>query len=248
MCYYNSVHIPKKQTIVIDNNTIPKPDDDIIIPVRNGFEYKPWPIVIHEHTGYKLVHAHWEYIPSWCTTWSTVEASRTKYTTLNAVGHTLLESNMYAESAMQRRCLILSSGFYEWHQRTIAGNKKPTKFPYYITTSDIDDTHYYYIAGIYNVYTNPVDNTVLLNFAMVTTQANELMLTIHNTKQRMPVLLTPTLAAQWLVPSLTSAQVQELANYQYSSSAMQAHTVAKDFVTSHTPNKLHTYNELLSLF
>ena len=52
-------------------------------------------------------------------------------------------------------------------------------------------------AGIYSQWVD-YDNSVINSYSIVTTQANELMSTIHNTKQRMPVILKQEDENNWL--------------------------------------------------
>lgn len=80
----------------------------------------------------KLDMAHWEFIPFWINDSGELQLAREKHTTLNAKGETLLSSRMFARSARERRCLMLSSGFYEWrHYRGKA-------YPYFIKLKDKD--------------------------------------------------------------------------------------------------------------
>ena len=98
----------------------------------------------------------------------------------------------------RRRCLIPADGFYEWAekvgeaQRGWGARAKPQgrsgKQPYAITLGGGEPMA---IAGLWDAWKEPkkspqeVDRW-LQSFAMVTTEANELMATIHT---RMPVIL-----------------------------------------------------------
>jgi putative SOS response-associated peptidase YedK len=53
-------------------------------------------------------------------------------------------------------------------------------------------------AGIYNQWVNKLTGETLNTFAMLTTEANPLMAEIHNSKKRMPVILTPQNESLWL--------------------------------------------------
>lgn len=54
------------------------------------------------------------------------------------------------------------------------------------------------LGGLYNIWKNPETGKEIPTVTVVTTQANELMSEIHNTKQRMPVLLNKQVQYRWL--------------------------------------------------
>ena len=84
-------------------------------------------------------------------------------------------------------------------------------------------------------------------FAIDTTKANSLMRQIHNSKNRMPVILPEHLADEWTDPGLTEKRIHELATYQYPSSAMKAHPIAKEFLKNEDPTEPFTYEILEEL-
>lgn len=53
-------------------------------------------------------------------------------------------------------------------------------------------------AGLYSVWTNPQNGQQMLTYTILTTEANELMAKIHNTKKRMPVVLNSEHHNLWL--------------------------------------------------
>ena len=99
------------------------------------------------------------------------------------------------------------------------------------------------MAGIYNTWTDKETGECQDTFAIVTTVANDLMEQIHNTKKRMPVILTKELAEEW-ISDITEDRIKEIASFQYNSEEMVAHTVAKDFRTALDPIKEFDYTEL----
>ena len=84
-------------------------------------------------------------------------------------------------------------------------------------------------------------------FALVTTKANDLMEQIHNSKKRMPVILTEQLAAEWISDELTEQRITELAIFQFPASAMEAHTIQKDFRNALEPAEEFMYEDLPEL-
>ncbi len=76
----------------------------------------------------------------------------TPVTTINAMGEEmLLPGKMYRETALKRRCLIISSGFYEWLHIFPVGKKgqllkTSVKYPYHI---HVKNAEYFFMAGIW---------------------------------------------------------------------------------------------------
>ncbi len=93
------------------------------------------------------------------------------------------------------------------------------------------------IVGIWNPWkheevnkeTGEIETFITPTFAVVTTKANELMVKIHNSKERMPAILTKELAEEWITDDLSEEQIKKIATYQYPAEQMSAHTVAKAF-------------------
>jgi len=58
---------------------------------------------------------HWEFIPFWIKTMEQVQQARRQgIPWLNASSEKLLESKMFRDAALKRRCLVLASHFFEW--------------------------------------------------------------------------------------------------------------------------------------
>jgi putative SOS response-associated peptidase YedK len=54
------------------------------------------------------------------------------------------------------------------------------------------------IAGLWSQWEDTSNGEIIFSYTMVTTEANELMAKIHNTKKRMPLILTPENEKAWL--------------------------------------------------
>ena len=106
---------------------------------------------------------------------------------INARSETALQKNMFKGPLLKRRCVIPSSGFYEW-SRTGGGKKKDK----YLLRQP--DTHLLYMAGMINVFRD-ADGNDYSAFVILTTEANESVASIHD---RMPVILTPDERDRWL--------------------------------------------------
>jgi len=107
--------------------------------------------------------------------------------TINARGETVATSPTYREPFKRRRCLIPASGFYEW-KRIDPKNKQPYAF-------DLSNGNLMAFAALWDGWKDPANNKWLQTFTIITTDANELMASVHN---RMPVILHPSDFDRWL--------------------------------------------------
>ncbi len=233
MCYYNAIKIKKDQLLDIVQWEHDK--TEIVRDVAPGFDYDNYPIITAHKGTWHLDLAHWEFIPFWYKNIEDVKAARKKYTTLNAVGEKLLENRMYKEAALKRRCLVLSSGFYEWR------HYKKQAYPYFVS---VKGKELFYMAGIHQYWTDKESGEMLNTFALITTKANQLMEEIHNTKKRMPTILTDELAKEWMCEDLEAQRIEEIATYQIAPGKMEAHTIKKDFKDAINPMEVFEYEGL----
>lgn len=67
---------------------------------------------------------------------------------------------------------------------------------------------------------------------------------VHNTKKRMPVILTEELAEEWLFGNIDQKRIQEIATYQFPAEKMYAYPVAKKFLLEADPAKEEVYENL----
>jgi putative SOS response-associated peptidase YedK len=96
-----------------------------------------------------------------------------------------------AGAVQERRCLIPAGGFYEWPE-----DKMKSKQPYVLSLADYN---LFAFAGIWDACKDK-DGHWVQSFAMVTTEANELMSTFHS---RMPVILHSRDYDRWLAREAT---------------------------------------------
>ena len=97
--------------------------------------------------------------------------------------------------------MVLTSGFYEWQT---AGKEK---IPYLM---GLKDQRAFALAGLYDIWTNPVTGEMLNTFTVITTRANSRMEEIHNLKKRMPVILPPENEKRWLSHDLSPQEIISL--------------------------------------
>lgn len=231
--------------------------------IQKGFEYSNWPVIKASADGkdWDIVPMEWGFLPSHVQNEESVKRWRfgykddrgvfsKPYITLNAIGEEILDkSKMFRPAAKSRRCLILSSGFYEHRHVIVMGKrgkplKTPEKFPYHITVKGKD---IFMMAGIWNPMVDAQTGERRETFAIVTTAANKLMEQVHNSKKRMPVIFTDEQADRWLDNDLTEKEIHELATVQYPSHLMEAYPIQKSFLEEENPNEPFVYPELPEL-
>ena len=214
--------------------------------MNDGFKYSNSLIVRKAaESDIEVVAAHWEFIPPWIKTMEELKAARKQgIPWLNATSEKLLDSKMFRSAALKRRCLVLASHFFEWRHYKPEGEKKPISYPYKI---EVADQNYFYMAGIWQPWTDKETGETMDTFAIVTTRANSLMEQIHNTKKRMPTMLTEELAWEWIMSDLSEERIKEIAAYQIPSAALSAYTIQKSFKAAEDPLEAFTYDDLPSL-
>ena len=222
MCYHKSLAV---EGVELESRF------DAVLPASAGFEpvyhanayqFPSWPIVTHQEPG-KLQLMRWGLIPRWAKTKEDAADMRTR--TINARSETIYDKPSFQTAAQAgKRCLIPVTGFYEWHT---LGSKK---FPFYITTSDQKIAS---IAGLWDEWPDPETGELIQTYTLLTTDANPLLAAIHNTKKRMPCVLTPDAEQAWLHHDLSKADALALLAYQYPATQMHSYSISKR-ITSRT--------------
>ncbi len=139
-------------------------------PVRTGeiFPTNRAPILLEEGERMEPQACVWGY-PDF----------RGKGVLINARAETATEKKTFRESVLLRRCLVPSTGFYEWSQDA-AHQKYLFRLPGQAVL---------YMAGLYSLYDGG------RRFVILTTQANASVSDVH---RRMPVVLTREAAVAWV--------------------------------------------------
>jgi putative SOS response-associated peptidase YedK len=158
------------------------------IPVRYNLAPTQEAAVVRvEKPGYprRLELLRWGLIPSWA------EDPAIGNRMINARAESAADKPAYRWSFRRHRCLIPTSGFYEWQK---VGKAKQ---PYLIRRAD---GHPFAFAGLWSRWHNPADPAAppLDSFTILTTDANQRIRPLHD---RMPVILERESFAQWLDPS-----------------------------------------------
>jgi putative SOS response-associated peptidase YedK len=150
----------------------------------NGFAHPLTPVITNDKPD-KIRLFGWGLMPAWASD----ESFRKN--TLNARLETLYEKPSF-KPYVANRCLVLANGFYEWQWLDPKGKQKQG---YLIT---LPDEQPFAFAGLWNVWKQPGTGLLVPTYTIITRPADELMATIHNTKQRMPYILKPGDEKAWL--------------------------------------------------
>jgi putative SOS response-associated peptidase YedK len=139
---------------------------------------KSW--IIRLHDGKPAIdEIEWGFRPSWLKDKNKAQ--------INARGETIFSKPMFKHSAKNRRCLILSSGWYEW-QITPKG-KQPYRFC-------LKDSTMFAFAGVWTTWhADGTESQDTDSYAIVTTEATSAAASIH---PRMPVILSAMNCEYWL--------------------------------------------------
>ncbi|ETX13983.1 hypothetical protein OCH239_05875 [Roseivivax halodurans JCM 10272] len=178
MCGRFSVTLPPEAMAqlfaAVPANDLPEVPNLNVRPTQSVFAVRT------DETGTRRLEGmRWGFLPHWYKTakdWPLL---------INARAETVAEKPAFREAARARRCLIPSSGFYEW--KTYEDGAKQ---PYLITRADAEPL---VMAGIWQVWEREGER--LSTCAIVTTAAAGAMAELHS---RMPVVLEREDWALWL--------------------------------------------------
>lgn len=269
MCYYYGQKVTRSEYIrLMDLEKEVLRYEFLNRDIHNGFAYGQSAVLKPNEvrSNFDIVEMEWGLIPTYLKDRDAVNKFRNGYkaatgkwhigyTTLNAKAENLFISetgkkSMYEEAAKSRRCLVLSSGIYEWrhmpklNKKTGLPLKATEKYPYHIT---VKDASYFFMAGIWQPWTDKVTGEYIETFTVITTKANKLMEQVHNSKKRMPTILGEELAWEWMMEDLTEERITEIASTQYPTELMDACSIAKDFLASLDPATPFIYEDLPAL-
>jgi putative SOS response-associated peptidase YedK len=124
----------------------------------------------------------WGLIPHWCKD----ESGGRK--PINAKGETVASLPSFRDAYERRRCLLPVDSFFEW--QVVKGSR--TKQPYAIAMKSGQP---FALAGIWENWRKPASDDWVRTFAIITTEANDLLREIHD---RMPVIIPPEAYDRWL--------------------------------------------------
>ena len=164
------------------------------------------PVIRQSPEGKRVLHLlRWGLVPHWARDMSI--GARLN----NARGETVAAKPSFRDAFKHRRCLVPSSGFYEWK------TEDRIKQPYYISLKSGEPMA---LAGLWESWKAP-DGNILRTVCIVTTGANTLMEPIH---ERMPVIIGAEHWQDWLAEPVK--KVERLVA-PYPAAGMQAWPVSR---------------------
>lgn len=192
MCFTVNVNIVKEELESRYGSELLDPEKYNPSYYYQAFSFPELPALhLNEKEQLSLYPMKWGLIPYWVS--SANEASDIRSLTLNARSETATEKPSFENSFEHRRCIIPVSGFFEWQKY------QSQLRPWYIYGKN---NNMLSLAGIYDIWTPPVKlgetPLPILSFSILTTRANKLMSEIHNSKFRMPVIISPGKEEEWI--------------------------------------------------
>jgi putative SOS response-associated peptidase YedK len=145
------------------------------------------PIVFFNSGERQTAIVRWGLVPAWARSPETFNANL-----FNARAETVAEKPAFRNALKTRRCLIPTSGFYEWQRL------ENSKQPFFIYHSESDP---FAFAGLWERWEGGLefDGRILETCTIITTEANDLIKPIHD---RMPVIVQQKDYDQWLDPDI----------------------------------------------
>jgi len=147
------------------------PSQDLLVIRRN-----------HETRVVSLDPLRWGLIPYWC------KDPKGGRKPINAKCETVSNLPTFRDAYRRRRCIVPVDGFFEW--KAIKGQK--AKQPYAIAMKNGSP---FGLGGLWESWKDPTTGEWVRTFAIITTDANELVADIHD---RMPLILAQADYARWL--------------------------------------------------
>lgn len=221
MCFYNSMSKKAKElaarygrnlSVVEIAEKILKEQEQYRV---NAFSFPEYPIVTSDQ---ELQNFRWGLIPFWVK--DEKQADEIKRMTLNARADTIFSKPSFREPIRSKRCLVPSTGYFEWRHE---GDRK---IPYYIY---LKNESIFSMAGIYDEWLDKKTGEIIKTFSIITTEANPLTDYIHNTKHRMPAILSQEDEEKWLDPKLGKSDIEQLL-LPFPTDLMEAYVIKSDFL------------------
>lgn len=184
MCFHSKQSKSAQKVVKRFNASVETTNDFLQSDNINGFQFLKTPVITNDKREL-IQNYNWGLIPAWSK-----DLDIRKFT-LNARIETITEKPSFKNN-INKRCLVIADGFYEWKWLNKSGSKKEK---YLISKPD---NELYAYGGIYSEWTNQETGEVINSYSLVTTAGNELMSEIHNIKKRMPIILKQEDENDWL--------------------------------------------------
>lgn len=188
----------------------------------NGFAHPQVAIIPQENPKF-ITPLMWGFIPHWesGTDYKEYYKSTIGYGSgLNAKSEKLFSSDMYMDSAMERRCIVPLTGLHEPHHTNVVVKGSVFKVPFRFARKD---DGFMNVAGIYGFSSDG-----LPTFSILTKAATPLFSKIHNKKNRRPVILHDKDIVKWLDKSTTQDELRALISRDMEDEELVAYPVHRD--------------------
>lgn len=180
----------------------------------NAFTHADIPVQTSQNPD-SITMARWGLIPYFIR-----DVADMKFSTVNAKSETIHTAKSFQRYIGTYRALLWVNGVYEYQHRQIEGKKTPLKVPHFIYRPDFEP---FTLGCVYSVWNNKV------TVSIITTEANELFKEIHNTKERMPVIIESDERDKWL-GELDKEELDKMMT-PYPDDILIAHTISRDLAT-----------------
>ena len=157
MCFHNSLSESAQKIESRFNAKFESGIDFQSIYHASGFSFPKWAVITAEKPNTIQLY-QWGLIPYWIK--SLEDAIKFRANTLNAKSETVFEKPSFKFSINKKRCLVMSTGFYEWQEI----NKK--KYPYFIK---LKNENLFAMAGIYQNWSDRTNGELYNNFSILLT-------------------------------------------------------------------------------
>jgi len=141
------------------------------------------PIIRPAGNGRELLIAKWGLVPYWS---KPEQVGKPTYSTINARDDRIQTAATYRDAFKKRRCLVPSTGWYEW-QKIDAKTKQPFDFQ--------PAAKPFALAGIYDTWKGRDGQPDVTSFSIVTTSPAPSTAAYHD---RMPVVLGESQFEDWM--------------------------------------------------
>lgn len=181
-----------------------------ILPESAGFErFNIAPsqmiaAVLNNESERVVTQLKWGLVPSWA------KDPDIGNRMINARSETITEKPSFRDAFKKRRCIIPTSGFYEWKKSAYGGGKQP--FYFYLKEKEV-----FGFAGLYEEWLDQQTGELLETCTIITTTANAVLKPVHD---RMPVILMATDYDEWLDEKQTDTERLQRLLVPYSADAM----------------------------
>jgi putative SOS response-associated peptidase YedK len=167
------------------------------------------PVVVEEEHGGRVIRLmQWGLIPR-----RQLAGHLRSVAPINARAESVADKPMFSDLIRRRRCLVPTSGFYEWQQ---VGRRKR---PFFVA---VRDQPLFAFAGLYDEL-DQGGCAPIASFAVLTTRANARLAEIHG---RMPVIVRPADEGWWLSRQITDVEDVEPAMEPLRSEDLIVHPVS----------------------